>query len=166
MSTSTEQKQVLEMLAEGKITPDEAQRLLERLARSGPSDDHTDTSATASSREASSGHRAATMIMARPEADHRDGDGKGPRRNLRWLRVVVDTKDGEKVNIRIPLQLLRTGIKLSAMIPSQARERMKEEGLDLSHLSQLGDEDLIQALEEFTVDVDSEDGDKVRIYCE
>ena len=134
---SEERKRVLEMLAEGKITSDEAERLLEKLG---------------------------------PQLDPRRPllEGSESRRNgtPNYLRVVVDSHDGDKVNIRVPLALVRTGIKLSTMLPSTASEKMREKGIDLSPLSELQGDELLKALEELTVDVDSSDGDTVRIFCE
>ena len=85
---------------------------------------------------------------------------------LKYLRVVVDGKDGNKVNVRVPLGLLRTGIKLSTMVPIMAGERLKNSGIDLSHLSSLSGDELIEELRDLKVDVDSPDGDKVRVFCE
>ena len=85
---------------------------------------------------------------------------------LKYLRVVVDGKDGKKVNIRVPLGLLRTGIKLSTMVPLVAGESLKASGIDLSDLSSLSGDELIEELRDLKVDVDSPDGDKVRIFCE
>ena len=84
---------------------------------------------------------------------------------LKYLRVVVDGKDGNKVNVRVPLGLLRTGIKLSTMVPIMAGERLKNSGIDLSHLSSLSGDELIEELRDLKVDVDSPDGDTVRIFC-
>jgi hypothetical protein len=136
---STERKQVLEMLVQGKITAEEADRLIERLAASEES--HEDRG------------EGATGPASRPQ-------------NPRFLRVVVDSKDGDKVNIRVPLALVRTGIKLSAMLPAQASEKLNAKGIDLTQLSSLKGEDLANALRELSVDVDSTQGDKVRIFCE
>ncbi len=91
-----------------------------------------------------------------------DAAGSTPK----YLRVVVDGKDGNKVNIRVPLGLLRTGIKLSTMVPIMACERLKATGIDLSHLSSLSGDELIEELRDLKVDVDSPDGDKVRVFCE
>jgi hypothetical protein len=131
---SEERKRVLEMLAQGKITSDEAEQLLEKLEASRADDEH------------SNGARTAGVP--------------------RYLRILMGDADGDKVNIRIPLALVRTGIKLSTMVPSKVSEKMKEKGIDLSPLSELQDEELMKALEELSVDVDSPDGDSVRIFCE
>jgi hypothetical protein len=140
---SEERKKVLEMLAEGKINMADAERLLEKL----------------------NGSSGRTGPEASGEAT-RDADiatGKGP---LKYLRVVVDSSDGDKVNIRVPLALVKTGIKLSTMMPAEANEKLAEQGIDLSNLSGLKGEELIEALRDLKVDVDSNDGDTVRIFCE
>lgn len=84
----------------------------------------------------------------------------------KYLRVVAGGKDGNKVNIRVPLGLLRTGIKLSTMVPRVAGERLKASGIDLSHLSSLSGDELIEELRDLKVDVESPDGDTVRVFCE
>ena len=72
----------------------------------------------------------------------------------------------DKVNIRVPIGLIRTGIKLSTLIPLQASEHLTEHGIDLSQFSNLDGDELMEALRDLKVDVDSEDGDVVRIFCE
>jgi hypothetical protein len=138
IAMSEDSKKVLEMLAEGKITSDQAAQLLEKLGRQD-------------------GER--NPVVADTSGSHKSSVPK-------YLRVVVDSTDGDKVNIRIPLALVRTGIKLSTMLPSKASEKMKEQGIDLSALSELRGDEFLQALEELTVDVDSSNGDAVRIFCE
>jgi hypothetical protein len=128
---STERRQILDMLAQGKITPEDAERLLEKLAAPKP-------------------------------AESQPASGAAPK----YLRVTVDSSDGDKVNVRVPLALVRTGIKLSAMMPKGAGEKLQESGIDLSHLSSLKGDALVEALRELTVDVNSSDGDKVKVFCE
>ena len=100
---SRERAKILRMVAEGTITPEEGERLLNRLDPAG--------TATAA---------------AEPEPDN--GNRKsGP---LKYLRVVVDGRD--KVNIRIPIGLIRTGIKLTTLMPLSASEHLSEHGIDLS----------------------------------
>jgi hypothetical protein len=135
---SEERRQILEMLAEGKITGEEAERLLDKL-------DHQ--------REQYGGEAP--------------GEG-GPSRmgKPKYLRVMVNSTNGDKVNVRVPMALIRTGLKLTTMLPPEASEKIKEHGIDLSQLSELQGDELIEALRELTVDVDSADGDTVRVYCE
>jgi len=131
-------KKVLEMLSEGKITVDEATSLLERLGSTENSEAQAETV----------------------------DDNNRPPRDLKYLRVVVDSADGDKVNVRVPLSLIKTGIKLKALVPVDVAEKIGGHGLDLSQLSELDGDELIEALRELQVDVDSADGDKVRVFTE
>ena len=66
----------------------------------------------------------------------------------------------------MPLGLLRTVTKLSTMVPLVAGESLKTSGIDLSDLSSPSGDELIEELRDLKVDVDSPDGDKVRVFCE
>lgn len=141
-----DRRSILEMLATGRITAEEADRLLAALER-GPS--------------ASADDKAGSYPANRPRA--------------RYLRVLVDTdEDGDgmtKVNIRVPMQLLRAGVRLSSIIPAKARDEvnaaMREQGIpfDINQLRPENLEELVEQLGELTVDVDQE-RTKVRIFCE
>lgn len=133
-----QRKEVLDILAEGKISASEAELLLAALERE------------------------------QPVADAR------PNGRAKYLRVVVDSMDsGEpgKVNLRVPLQLLRAGVQLAALIPAQALERANAElsrsgvPLDLTQLKPAQLEALVEHLDDVTVEVDQPDA-KVRIFCE
>lgn len=89
----------------------------------------------------------------------------------KYLRVLVEDKD-DNVDVRVPLQLVRAGIKLGALIPKEAMGKvnhaMDEKGLGIN----LGDllkpetiEELIESMGELKVDVNGSDG-KVRVFCE
>jgi hypothetical protein len=143
-------RQILKMLAEGKITTDEADQLL------------------------AAAERAPTPAAQAPDEPE--------RRNFRpkYLRVMVDTTEDEsgrpggkptKVNIRVPMQLLRAGVRLSSLIPEPARakanEALREQGVpfDLNQLKPENLEDLIEQISDLTVDVDQEET-RVRVFCE
>jgi hypothetical protein len=142
---SENRRQILDMLALGKITADEAERLLNAVERE--------------------------PAMA--------GAGPGPeaRRNdkVKYLRVVVDAKDDDegptKVNIRVPMQLLRAGVKLTSIIPPRARtevnEALRKEGIDvdIGKLTPESLEEIVEQLRDLQVDVDHERA-KVRVFCE
>jgi hypothetical protein len=151
---NSDEKQVLDMLARGTITADEAERLLERLR--GPA-----TGADAPQSGAGPSSTGATAGAATAAAESR-GSGAAPK----FLRITVDSTDGDKVNIRVPLELVRTGIQLGAMLPSEAREKLDARGIDISKLGGMEGERLVEALRELTVDVDSAKGDRVHIFCE
>ena len=94
-----------------------------------------------------------------------------PKGSPKYLRVVVDGGE-QKINIRVPMKLIRAGMKFSALIPEQARAHIEkhlgEKGIDFD-LKRLRPEDLeefIAGLEDFTVDVEDGGEKKVRIFCE
>jgi hypothetical protein len=141
-------REVLQMLAAGKITADEAEALLAALEK--------EPSAPAA------GGMAQASEKPKPK----------------YLRVVVDAardpEDGggaTKVNVRVPMQLLRAGVKLASLIPPQAQiyvnDALREKGLtvDLSQLKPENLEELIDGLSDMTVDVDDKDA-KVAVFCE
>jgi len=142
---SAERRKVLEMLAAGKITPEEADQLLDRLA------------SPAAAEGASEGEAGGAAG---------GGAGGGRPRAPRFLRVVVDSPERDTINIRLPLGLIRTGLKISTLMPRKVSHRLSERGIDLSHLGKLDDEALIAELAALQVDIAAEDGEKVRIFCE
>ncbi len=139
---------ILAMVSEGKISVDEAEQLLERLQGSATT---------------------ATAVADAPDVDVSVPAVERPvPKNPRFLRVVINVTEDEavRINVRVPLALLRTGIKLTALLPQQAREQMEEQGIDLAALSQLDTDELIDALAALTVDVDVENEVSIRIFCE
>jgi hypothetical protein len=138
-----QRKDILVMLAEGKITADEAEQLIAALEQNLPP-------------------------VAPVPPDPR------PKGKAKYLRVLVDTlDDGEpgRVNVRVPLQLLRAGVRLTALIPPQALSKasaeMNKSGVpfDLTQLKPEELEALVDQLDEVTVEVDQPDA-KVRVFCE
>jgi len=142
------QRRILEMLAEKKISIDEAERLLTVIGQ--PDGGETGASDTIQ------------VSKSLPK----------------YLRVVVtpgldqDTQaKAEHINIRVPLALIRAGMKFTAFIPQDEANRVNEalqsKGLDfdIRNLGKEGVEELIEALRDLEVNVDSNEG-KVRIYAE
>jgi len=138
---SLETRKVLEMLASNQITAADAEKLLEKLGNSSGKGEATAT-------VASTGEASASL-------------GK-----IRYLRVVVDQPEHDQLNIRVPLGLLRTGMKLLGVIPPKFSEKLAEKGIDLSALRDLKGGELVGELKDLHVDVDSKDGEKVSIFCE
>jgi len=137
---SEERKKVLEMLAAGKITADEAEKLLDKLAGNAS---NATPSAETSSASAASG-------SAKPK----------------YLRIVVDQPGREQVNVRVPLSLVRSGRGLLAIMPKHVNERLAEYGINAGSFATLNIDDLGQAMRELHVDVDRGDGKTVKIFCE
>jgi hypothetical protein len=146
------EKKILQMLADGKINVEEAQRLLV-LMKSG----------------------------SEIEGDTADA-GQKAKSNPRFMHVVVEPKEGlirengklrhhGKVNVRVPLGLIRAGIKLATLIPPDAAEHVdnafKEKGFSFD-VRRLKEEDLaamVDALQESEINVET-DFETVKINAE
>jgi len=146
------------MLAAGKITADEAERLIAALEPG-----------TATAAGQATGSAAAS------------GSNGAAKARAKYLRVLVDAdesmtgmKGPTSVNVRVPMQLLRAGVRLASLIPAQAHgqldDALNKHGVPLT-LSQIKPENLeklIDHLEDLTVDVNGSEGNttKVRVFCE
>ena len=140
-------KRILDMLAAGQINAEEAERLIAALEKEAPA----------------------------PTAG--DSTEPGPKAWPKYLRVVVEAEEGHhangpaKVNVRVPMQLLRAGVKLASIIPPQARMRVNdalhEQGieLDLNQIKPENLEEVVYQLKDLTVDIDDKKN-KVRVFCE
>ena len=155
MTTQTDDtRRILDMLSQGKITVDEADRLLKAVAAGGPAE-------TAA---------ADTATDGRPRA--------------RWFRINIHkpAKDQmhqpKDVNIRVPIAIVKGGMRLGAIIATFAGEkaarRMKARGIDLDIATVMGDlsrmngtefDAFMSSLDEMNVEID--DGkSQVRITAE
>lgn len=134
-----ERKKILEMLANGKITTAEAEKLLNAV-------------------------------------EGKIGETPQGRTSLstkipKYLFVKVDSTNGDKVNIRVPLKIIRAGIKLKSLIPQEAQdkidEKLAEKGVNfkLDDISDDNIQEFMEALTEFEVNVEDKKGENVRIYC-
>lgn len=143
------QKKILEMLADKKISTDEAYRLLNAL-------DSGDSGSKDPPKEG-------TVI------------GK----KAKYLRVTVmpdpergNAEDVDRVNVRVPMNLIRAGIKLTSLIPSEAtdkvNEALKDKGInfDVRNVKPEDLEELVLALADLEVDVSSAKGEKVKVFVE
>ena len=142
-----DRSRILNMLAEGKITSAEAERLLDALeARSGAS--------TTSGESAIKGDLE-PLIAALPK----------------YLYVKVIAVNGDNVDVKIPIALVRSGLKLTSLIPSRAMDQindsMSEHGMsvDFSNLKPEDIDELVGTLREMEINVDAKNGDNVRVYC-
>ena len=154
MTTPTDDtRRILDMLSQGKITVDEADRLIKAL--------NTNQPAEAAAAEPATGARPA-----------------------RWFRINIHkpAKDEahrpKDVNIRVPIAVVKGGMRLGAIIGTFAGEkaarRMKARGLDIdlaainSDLSQMNGpefDEFLRSLNDTNIEID--DGRaQVRITCE
>jgi len=149
-------RQILEMLAAGKLTADEAERLLAAL----------EPDRTSSGPQSNGSYPESNTVR---------------KARAKYLRVQVEADEsmtGNKglttVNVRVPMQLLRAGVRLASLIPQQAHDQLDEAfsrhgvPITLSQIKPENLEELIDHLEDLTVDVDGKDGNKtkVKVFCE
>jgi hypothetical protein len=148
-------KKILEMVASGKISVDEAAALLDRVAEVVPGPRQIEGPGGAEQEET-------------PKAPPRlpQASGRTASRRPRYLRVNVESSEGDEVNVRLPLALIKTGIKLGSLLPKEASSAIDRSGVDLSKLAELEGDELLEALSELQVHVESSDGDEVHVYCE
>ncbi len=144
---SEDRIRILNMLAEGKLTAEEAERLLDALEP----------------RANKSAEPGGAAIKGDP----------GPLLEAlpKYLYVKVVAANGDNVDVKIPIALVRSGLKLTSLIPPQAMDQindsMSEHGMsvDFSNLKPEDIDELVEALREMEINVDSNDGDNVRVYC-
>lgn len=97
-------------------------------------------------------------------------DGKAEPRYFRILvnKPARDGKKAENVNIRVPMTVVRGGLRLSSIFPGLlGRKKIQLDNgteLDLSKIHYSDLEAMIRDIGELTVDVDGEA--QVRIRCE
>ena len=147
-------KKILEMVASGKITAEEASALLDKVGPIAPAARQIEGPGDA-------GQHTAPLPPVEPHAP----DETKPRR-VRYLRVHVESHEGDEVNVRLPFSLIKAGIKLGSLLPREASEAIEQSGVDLSKLAELEGAELLDALSELQVHVESKEGDEVHVYCE
>ena len=108
---SEDRLRILKMLEEGKITTEEASKLLAAIGESTEQE---------------------TIVNAPVE---------GKKGKWLKVRVWENGSTKPKVNVRVPLSVakiaLKLGGKFSSMIPAEAREHMIEKGVDIDELQNL-----------------------------
>lgn len=137
-----EKRKILEMLSSGKITVEEAEKLLSVVSDSSPNFEKSEDFA--------------------------------PKNRPKYLRILVEpapeNESGEKVNIRVPVKLLRAGIKLASLIPREAQGKinsaLQEKGItmDLSQITEENLGEIVDGLNDLTVDVEGKD--RIRVFSE
>jgi hypothetical protein len=138
-------KRVLEMLAQNKISTDEAYRLLSALESEGSAVEGTPKAGTATRMKS---RYLRICVVPGPEHEH---DGKV-----------------ERVNVRVPMALIRSGMKFTSLLPPEARDKvtgaLHEKGIDfdMRNLKPEDMDELLEALSDLEVDVMGSDGETVK----
>lgn len=115
MVTSEERLKILNLVQQGKITPQEGIRLLEALDKS----------------------RASQPSFPTPQPPQPPNLVPG---GPRWLRVrVTDTASGKvRVNVRLPVTVLNAGVKLGARFSPDIKQEQMGEILDAIRAGEVG----------------------------
>lgn len=136
---SAETKKVLDMLAEGKITSADAERLLDKLAATPDGN--------------------AANVGGNGSETNATASGTPPKK---YLRVQIERPGGDDVNVRVPLSFVRSGVKLGTLLPPKVLEKMQMEGIDPKFFSEHAND----VLDDLHVDMDTKSGKRVRVFCE
>lgn len=159
-----DRSRILDLLAAGKVTTEEAARLLDALGErpaggaGGAAGGGADTESSAKS-SSSRWSWSKTGTKA----------GAGATSVAKFLFVKVNSTKGDNVNVKIPIALLRAGLKLTSLIPPQAADQinkaMADKGMkfDLNNFKPEDLEELIEAIREMEIEVDAANGDKIRV---
>jgi hypothetical protein len=122
-------------------------------------------------------------------AGHENTESKrtAVKANPKYLRVTVTPnpegtssgngglfQDGNvgRVNVRVPMSLIRAGMKLTALIPAEALDKankaLREKGInfDVRNIKSEDIEGLIEALGDMEIDVEGAKGEKVKVFVE
>ena len=148
---SENQRKILQMLAEGKISVEEASRLLSLIN----GENSSGVERTAGAKEAKSPPKY-LYVRVEPKEGFERQPGQG---------------ETGRVNVRIPMGLIRAGIKLKPLIPPQVADDInrafKEKGIsfDIRDLKDEYLESLVTALGESEIKVDSREAE-VNIHAE
>jgi len=137
-----ERTRILNMVSEGKITVEEAEKLLDAVT----GEEAWDANAV----------------------EFKDKRGRKPKK----LRVNIDSKENSKkakVNVTIPLSIVRTfGPIIAKNLPKDTKEELTKSGIDFAQIiddieniaAENSGEDIVN------IDTEGEDAAKVRIYLE
>ncbi len=140
---SESQKKILEMLADKKINAEEAYRLLSALEPEGSAPEGAP--------------RTETAAKTKPK----------------YLRCcVISGHGGEHINVRVPMTLIRSGVKLTSLLPREARDKvtsaLQEKGIDfdMRNVKPEDLDELVEALSELEVKIVGADGEIVKVCVE
>ena len=140
MSNEREKKQIMDMLQDGKLTAEQAEKLLKALD-SGSND-----------RSESKKETGSVTVS----------NGKPGSRLKGKFKVEVESADGDNVMVTLPLMLAKLAV---SMMPADKMSEIKASGVDIAQIVN-NIEDFIDMVDEDIVNVESANGDKVRVYIQ
>ena len=143
---SEERKKILNMVSEGKLSVDDAERLLAAIE---------------------------TEAGSSGTADIPEGGANSELPKYLFVAIKPKAEDGDVVNIRVPLGLIKAGVKLASLIPSDVQTKVTdaldehdvETDFDFSKLNGENSEELMSALSELSIDIETEN-ETVKVFCQ
>jgi len=174
MSTE-DTRRVLDLLSQGKITVDEADRLLAAIGQAPRERATAGAGAPAGGKGTATAEaplpRYLRITVTRTRGWHHD-ERAHARRAWMWPGYAGGRE--REITVRVPFTLVRNGMRLGAMIPGLTREglraHLRERGVDVD-LSRLDADTIARMVSEFgemNIDIESDRGGKarIRITCE
>jgi len=164
MSISEDRRRILSMLAEGKISPDDADRLLDALGAQEPASAQSEGASPRRGPGAFFGQRFAQFGFGpSPRAAEPSGFDASLRHDgPSFLHIEVDDPSDDKaprVDIRVPLNMVRAGIVAGSFMPPFGTEHA------FGHPTRARIEEMLKVLADLKIDV-AQDGRNVRMYCD
>ncbi len=138
----TEKEKILNMVAEGKISVSDGEKLLKAIG--------------AKKEKADTPEASVTELIQAGGSDKKGGPTRG--------KVIIDIRSsrGENIKVNVPLKLAGLASK---MIPKDRLAEVEKEGFNIREtLSSLTD--MIEDIDEDIVNISSSNGDRIRIYVE
>lgn len=130
--------EVLNLLSEGKISAQEASKILDKI-------DSGDATVSVDEQR--------QEVFVQEKKDY----------NKKMFRVIVDSSDGDKIRVNIPIALAKGAIKMSkGSNVNIGGVNFDEFGIDFEQIIQMIDEELQGEI----VSVDSADGDIIKIIID
>jgi hypothetical protein len=133
----SDKERILQMVAEGKISVDDGERLLKAIGEK---------------ERVPSSH----VLSLRPENNRKRGSADG--------KIIIEIKSvkGENIKVNLPLKLAHWAYR---MIPKERLDEVEKEGFNiretLANISEMIDE-----MDDDIVNITSSNGDQVRVYVE
>jgi len=123
-------KSILELLKDGKVEINEAIELIEALYEAEKSEKKSETF-----------------------------QNKETGEKKKFLRIIIDSSDGDKVRVNVPIDLIKYA---TAFIPKNVKNEFNSQNIDLEHIMRMVEE----GFEGEITTIESADGDHVRIFVE
>lgn len=148
MTNSDEKLKILQMLQAGKITSEDAIKLIDAIGEDEP-ETKTDP----------------MTVTAR-------AGGKGKNKYLRVRIIANDSENGKaKVNVNIPLLLAKKATGIMKFIPNNVKADLQKDGIDLDGMDIAGMIELIEngEMDENLVDIEAGENGKgatVKVYVD